>query len=55
MPAVLQELMRHKDINTTMKFYVTTNAESTADDLWKAESPNTFPNTRTNSAVEANS
>jgi integrase len=30
MPAVLKELMRHQDINTTMKYYVGTEAEETA-------------------------
>src|SRR5262249_20871498 len=36
MPAVLQQLMRHETIETTMKYYVGKNAESTADVLWKA-------------------
>lgn len=36
MPAVLKELMRHKTIETTMKYYVGVNAEATADELWKA-------------------
>nr|WRX36722.1 hypothetical protein [uncultured bacterium] len=34
MPAVLRELMRHKDISTTMHYYVDLDAESTADELW---------------------
>ena len=36
MPAVLQELMRHESINTTMHFYVGQNAEATADSVWAA-------------------
>jgi integrase len=36
MPAVLQQLMRHEDINTTLKFYVGSDAEATADVLWAA-------------------
>jgi integrase len=36
MPQVLQELMRHESIDTTMKFYVGRNAERTADVLWQA-------------------
>jgi len=34
MPAVLKDLMRHKDISTTMQHYVDLDAESTADELW---------------------
>lgn len=36
MPPQLQELMRHEDIQTTMRFYVGRDAESTADALWAA-------------------
>lgn len=36
MPAVLQQLMRHQDISTTLKFYVGSDAEATADVLWAA-------------------
>lgn len=36
MPNVLQELMRHEHISTTMKFYVGRNAERTADAVWAA-------------------
>ena len=36
MPAVLKELMRHADIGTTMKFYVGTQAEATAEMLYQA-------------------
>lgn len=40
MPAVLQQLMRHADINTTMKFYVGQNAEQFADVVWNASVTN---------------
>lgn len=36
MPQVLKELMRHEAIETTMRFYVGRNAQSTADVLWQA-------------------
>ena len=36
MPAVLKRLMRHKDINTTLKYYVDQDAEDIAADLWAA-------------------
>jgi hypothetical protein len=36
MPAVLQVLMRHADIKTTMKFYAEQDAEDTADVVWAA-------------------
>ncbi len=36
MPKVLQELMRHESIETTLKYYVGQNAQSTADLLWEA-------------------
>lgn len=35
MPPVLKELMRHTDVSTTMTFYVGTNAQATADELWR--------------------
>ncbi len=44
MPTVLRELMRHADISTTMKYYVGTNAEATADAVWAAVG-NTLGNT----------
>ncbi len=48
MPQVLMELMRHESIDTTLKFYVGRNAETTADVLWaaheRAETGNTFGN-----------
>jgi integrase len=36
MPAVLRRLMRHKDIDTTLKYYVDQDAEDIAADLWAA-------------------
>lgn len=42
MPAVLKELMRHSDIQTTMRYYVGQNAEATADAVWKAAGIRTF-------------
>jgi integrase len=36
MPAVLQKLMRHADIKTTMKFYADQDAEDVGDVVWKA-------------------
>lgn len=36
MPAVLKELMRHATIDTTMKYYVTQNAQATGDVIWNA-------------------
>ncbi len=44
MPKVLQELMRHEDIKTTMKYYVGQLAEDAADAIWNATG-NTFGNT----------
>jgi integrase len=40
MPTVLRELMRHSSINTTMAYYVGSNAEATADALWAAAGTN---------------
>ena len=34
MPAVLQRLMRHRSIGTTMKYYVGIEADDVAADLW---------------------
>lgn len=36
MPAVLRELMRHAAIDTTMRYYVTQNAQATGDVIWNA-------------------
>ena len=42
MPVILQQLMRHASISTTMEFYVGRNAEAAAEVLWEA-SGNTEP------------
>jgi integrase len=36
MPIVLQQLMRHESIDTTLKYYVGQNAEAMADQIWEA-------------------
>jgi hypothetical protein len=36
MPAVLQQLMRHESIETTMRYYVGRDADAVADVLWQA-------------------
>ena len=36
MPQVLMVLMRHENIETTMRYYVGRNAQTTADVLWQA-------------------
>jgi integrase len=48
MPAVLQQLMRHESIETTMRYYVGRNAETAAQAVWdgfQAASGNTLGNT----------
>jgi integrase len=44
MPAVLQRLMRHANVQTTMQFYVDLDVDEMADDLW-AKHPATSDNT----------
>jgi integrase len=36
MPAQLKELMRHESIETTLRYYVGTNAARTAEACWEA-------------------
>ena len=36
MPAQLKELMRHESIETTLRFYVGTDAQAKADAVWAA-------------------
>ena len=36
MPQVLQELMRHESIETTMRYYVGRNANTAAEAIWAA-------------------
>ena len=40
MPAVLMQLMRHKSIETTMKYYVGRNTERLANEIWDAFAAN---------------
>ena len=37
MPAQLMVLMRHEDINTTMKYYVDLPASELAEELWQLQ------------------
>ena len=55
MPAVLQRLMRHANIGTTMKYYVTIDADAVADEVWGRnwESGNNSGNNRPSQAPEA--
>ena len=43
MPAVLQRLMRHAEISTTMGYYVDLDADAMADDLWAKHTPGNIP------------
>jgi len=55
MPAVLQRLMRHAEIATTMKYYVTMDADEVADQVWGRDwdSGNTSGNNRPEPAQNA--
>jgi integrase len=44
MPTDLQKLMRHDSIETTMRFYLSDDAEKTAATLWEAVGSNTSGN-----------
>ncbi|MCY2963712.1 MAG: site-specific integrase [Planctomycetota bacterium] len=44
LPAILMLLMRHESIQTTMQFYVGRDAETAAEEMWRAVG-NTFGNT----------
>lgn len=52
MPAVLQRLMRHADIQTTMKFYVGLNADELAAELWAKAETTALGNTRGNTCPQ---
>ena len=46
MPSVLQKLMRHDSIETTLRYYVDLDADELAEELWRMSgSINTFINT----------
>lgn len=56
MPVTLKRLMRHADISTTLKYYVSLDAEKIADELWQqfpAEKGNTSGNTSPKTAVNS--
>jgi integrase len=36
MPAILQRMMRHSDIQTTMEYYITQGEQETADAVWES-------------------
>jgi integrase len=36
MPAILQRMTRHSDIQTTMEYYITQGEQETADAVWEA-------------------
>ena len=43
LPTILRELMRHESIETTLRYYVGLDAESTADELWRVGSEKLNP------------
>jgi len=45
-PATLQLLMRHRQIETTMRYYVDQDADEVAEQLWQAHGVDTFVDTR---------
>lgn len=50
MPQVLKELMRHESIETTLRYYVGRNAQTTASVLWDAHRKATASNTPSNTS-----
>jgi integrase len=52
MPQVLMVLMRHESIETTMKFYVGRNAQTTAQVLWDAHAQKPTGNTSSRDEVD---
>jgi integrase len=52
MPAVLRRLMRHKDIDTTLKYYIDQDVEDIAADLWAAYKKSSTSNTHGNTTQE---
>jgi integrase len=56
MPPVLQQLMRHESIETTMKYYVGRSVDQTASILWEAHNKvvgNTLGNSEPSSTDSA--
>ena len=43
MPAQLRELLRHESIESTLRYYVGTNSERTADACWDAFQKTAIP------------
>jgi len=55
MPPVLKDLMRHRSIETTMKYYRSRNADDTADSLWDwhdSQDVGTFVGSRGKSGIQ---
>jgi integrase len=52
MPAVLRRLMRHKDVSTTLKYYIDQDVEDIATDLWVAYKKSNNGNTHGNTTQE---
>jgi len=50
-PATLQLLMRHQQIETTMRYYVDQDADEVADQLWKAHEVGTLVGSRPSSSI----
>ena len=50
-PATLQLLMRHRSIETTMKYYVDLDADDIADELWQGYEPPKTPKNKGEKAV----
>jgi integrase len=55
MPAVLQQLMRHESIETTMRYYVGRDADAVADTLWNAFETNAGGNKTGNMRPDSHS
>jgi integrase len=52
-PATLKLLMRHKSIETTLKYYVAQDADDIADELWKGHEPVKQPTQGSKTETEA--
>ena len=50
-PATLQLLMRHRSIETTMKYYVDLDADDIADELWQEYKPSETPKKQGDQAI----
>jgi len=54
MPPSLMELMRHSSLATTMTYYVQSNAQATADELWNAVGSNPGSSDESQTAASQN-